>query len=127
MKISALTSVLVLAALVISGCGPKPDKEPPKPKVAAVSAATLRPMGAAPAWQLKDVNGNVVSSEQFKGKVVVLDFWATWCPPCRAEIPGYADLQRTYGKAWLVIVGVSVDQAGPGVVKDFMAKFGVNY
>ena len=84
------------------------------------------PATAAPAWKLKDLDGKVVSSETFKGKVVVLDFWATWCPPCRAEIPGYVDLQKKYGKDGLVVIGVSLDD-GPAVVKTFVAKFGVNY
>src|SRR5581483_3837542 len=93
----------------------------------AVAVASLPAIAPAPAWQLKDVNGNVVTSEQFKGKVVVLDFWATWCGPCRSEMPGYTDLQRKYGKDGLVVVGLSVDEGGPGVVKDFVAKFGVGY
>jgi thiol-disulfide isomerase/thioredoxin len=68
-----------------------------------------------------------VSSDQFKGKVVVVDFWATWCVPCRAEIPGYVALQSKYGAEGLVIVGISTDQGGPAPVKKFLQKYGVTY
>lgn len=81
----------------------------------------------APSWKLKDLDGHEVSSDEFKGKVVVIDFWATWCPPCRAEIPGYMQLQKKYGDKGLVILGVSVDQAGVGVVKKFVAGQKMNY
>lgn len=94
---------------------------------AAAARAALPVIGPAPAWKLKDLNGAVVTSDQLKGKVVVLDFWATWCPPCRQEIPGYTQLQTKYGKDGLAIVGVSLDEAGPAVVKDFAGKFGINY
>ncbi|MBI5380535.1 MAG: TlpA family protein disulfide reductase [Opitutae bacterium] len=92
--------------------------------VASAKSIAPRP---APAWTLKDVDGKPVSSEQFKGKVVVIDFWATWCPPCRVEIPGYIALQKKYGKDGLVIIGVSLDRAGPAVVKQFATKNQVNY
>lgn len=82
---------------------------------------------AAPAWTLRDLSGKFVKSDEFKGKVVIVDFWATWCPPCRAEIPGFVGLYKRYGDKGLVIVGVSLDQQGAAVVKSFVEKFGVNY
>jgi len=80
-----------------------------------------------PAWELKDVDGKTVKSSDFDGKVVMLDFWATWCPPCKAEIPGFIELQKQYGEKGLVVIGVSLDEQGPDVVKPFMKQFGVNY
>ncbi|MBI5771755.1 MAG: TlpA family protein disulfide reductase [Verrucomicrobia bacterium] len=99
--------------------------QPAKPAAGAMAA--LPKLGAAPAWNLKDVDGKAVSSAQFAGKVLVVDFWATWCGPCRQEIPGYIELQKKYGADKLAVVGVSLDQAGPEVVKAFIAKNGVNY
>ena len=64
--------------------------------------------------------------DRFKGKVVVLDFWATWCPPCKAEIPGYIELQKKYAAEGLVFVGVSVDEDGPEVVKKFIETLGLD-
>jgi peroxiredoxin len=83
--------------------------------------------GPAPAWELKDVDGKTVKLSDYKGKVVVLDFWATWCPPCRKEIPGFVALQKQYGGQGLVVVGVSLDEDGPAVVKKFMKANAVNY
>jgi thiol-disulfide isomerase/thioredoxin len=139
-KIAALTAASV-ALVGFTACTPSKEDKPPAPKVSAgageakagtpsapsAALAALPKLGAAPKWELKDLNGKVVSSEQLKGKIVVVDFWATWCGPCRVEIPGYIELQKKYGKEGLVIVGASVDQGGPSVVKAFADKAGVNY
>jgi thiol-disulfide isomerase/thioredoxin len=96
-----------------------------------VSGSALRaapvPPTPAPDWKLKDVEGHEVTSAMLKGKVAIVDFWATWCGPCRMEIPGYVELQKKYGKDRLVVVGMSVDAQGPGVVKTFIAKNQINY
>lgn len=82
----------------------------------------------APAWKLKDLNGKTISSSDFKGKVVVLDFWATWCPPCRAEIPGFVELQDQYRKDGVVVIGASVDDSDQtAAVRKFAEKFRINY
>ena len=81
----------------------------------------------APAWQLKALDGRLVQSSDFAGKVVILDFWATWCAPCKAEIPGFIELQREYGDRGLAVVGVSVDDQGSQVVEDFATRMGINY
>ncbi len=93
-------------------------------QVANSAPATMEP---APDWSLKDLDGKMVKLADFKGKVVILNFWATWCPPCRAEIPDFVSLQKEYATKGLAIVGVSLDQNGPNVVKSFVKKFGINY
>ena len=81
----------------------------------------------APSWELQDANGKRIHSSDFKGKVVILDFWATWCPPCKAEIPGFIALQNEYGKKGLAVVGISVDEGGADIVKEVAQKLGMNY
>jgi thiol-disulfide isomerase/thioredoxin len=81
----------------------------------------------APDWQLNDLNGKAVSFSDFRGKVVILDFWATWCAPCRVEIPHFVELQKRYGDKGLAMIGVSLDEHGPEIVKKFVRQLGVNY
>lgn len=79
-----------------------------------------------PPFLLRDLSGNVVSTAALKGKVVILNFWATWCGPCREEIPELIALQAQY-KDQLQIVSFSEDEAPPGVVAQFAQKAGINY
>ncbi|HEY4301687.1 MAG TPA: TlpA disulfide reductase family protein [Candidatus Didemnitutus sp.] len=93
----------------------------------AKTLASLPDLGAEPAWTVTDLAGKPVGAETLRGKVVVVDFWATWCGPCLEEMPGYVDLQKKYGPAGLVIVGLSVDEGGAAPVREFAAKNGITY
>ncbi len=81
----------------------------------------------APDWHLTSLDGKAIKLSDFKGKVVVLNFWATWCPPCRREVPDFVALQKQYADKGLVIIGVSLDEGGAAVVKPFVKKMGINY
>jgi thiol-disulfide isomerase/thioredoxin len=82
----------------------------------------------APDLTLKDLDGKDVSLSEFKGKVVLVNFWATWCDPCRVEIPWLIDMQNKYGSKGFVVLGVAMDEEGQSVVAPFVAKqrFDVN-
>jgi len=75
---------------------------------------------------MRDVDGVPISTASLKGKVVIVNFWATWCPPCRAEIPDLIALQNKY-KDQLQIIGVSDDDDPPATVKKWAAEHGMNY
>ena len=81
--------------------------------------------GVAPEFMLSDIQGGKVSLSDFRGKVVILDFWATWCPPCKREIPDFINLQAEYGSKGLQIVGIALDE--PGKVQQFARDNGMNY
>ena len=81
----------------------------------------------APDFSLKDLEGKVVGLSSFSGKVVILDFWATWCPPCRQEIPHFINLYQQYRAQGLEIVGIALDQGGKPAVEPFVQESGINY
>ena len=91
----------------------------------SLSTASPMPSNAAPAFRLQSISGQTVSLSDFRGKVVILDFWATWCPPCRREIPDFINLQSRYQSKGLQIVGIALDE--PDKVKSFAQQNGMNY
>jgi len=81
----------------------------------------------APDFVLKDLNGNEITLDDFKGKVLFINFWATWCPPCREEIPGFVSMYEIYNGRGMEILGVSLDQKGVEIVKKFAEMYEINY
>lgn len=81
----------------------------------------------APDFFLKDLNGNEVTLDDFEGKVLFVNFWATWCPPCREEIPGFVETYAVYHEKGMEILGISLDRQGADVVRKFAEKYEVNY
>src|SRR5208283_3016625 len=77
---------------------------------------------AAPDFSLQDINGHPLELSSYHGKVVLLNFWATWCTPCRAEIPNFVQWQDSYGPQGFQIVGISMDD-GPDPVRKFYEQF----
>lgn len=92
--------------------------------------ATLQPPDtrrAAPEFSLKDGTGKTLTVKSYRGKVVLLDFWATWCHGCKEEIPWFSEFQRRYAKSGLRVVGVSMDDDGWKSVKPFLASATIPY
>ena len=81
----------------------------------------------APDFTLADLEGNWVSMNQFKGKVVLLNFWGTWCGPCRREIPDFVKLSEKYKDDGLEIVGVTLTSGPPKRISSFADQWGINY
>ncbi|HWX91601.1 MAG TPA: TlpA disulfide reductase family protein [Terriglobales bacterium] len=75
---------------------------------------------------MPNVAGGQLALSAYRGKVILLDFWATWCDPCRDQTPGFVDLQTKFGDRGFQVIGVSMDD-GPEPVRDFYQRFKMNY
>ena len=132
----ATLGVVALAALTITTQMPwltakHPQMvEQPRVQASNTSEPVLTcPADAKPAnldFTLKDVEGRDVALKSLKGKVIVLDFWATWCGPCKVEIPHFIEFQQKYGQKGLQIVGVSVDDPVDKLAP-YVKEMGMNY
>ena len=123
---SASRSLTVLAAALLSACLFTGCSSGPR----TVKAASLKPdkdRHPAPEFALKDANGKTVRLEDYRGKVVLLDFFATWCGPCKIEIPWFMEMERRNKDRGFAVLGVSMDDEGWDIVKPFLSELGVNY
>ncbi|NIP73774.1 MAG: TlpA family protein disulfide reductase [Gammaproteobacteria bacterium] len=101
-----------------------PPAPPPAPSAGLpVPAEVLN--SQRPAFELADLSGRMRHIREWDGKVIVLNFWATWCPPCKREIPTLVELQDSYSAQGLQIIGVAIDQRQ--LVQEFSDYMGVNY
>lgn len=117
-------ALVLICCVVLFSCSKKKGGTGEKASSAASQGVV------APDFTLKDINGGAVRLSDFKGKVVLLEFWATWCPPCRATVPELVALQKEYGNRDFTVLGVSVDDQAPGLkteLLNFSRKFHINY
>jgi thiol-disulfide isomerase/thioredoxin len=119
--------VLIVVAMIVSLMlvfGFNLARHSPSPE----SAAAARMKGkAARDFTLQSLEGKTVRLSDFRGKAVLLNFWATWCEPCKIEMPWLVDLQKKYGSQGLQIVGIAMDDTDEKTISSFAHKMGVNY
>jgi peroxiredoxin len=114
------TYAILLAALLLAGCGMGPDSV----RAAVKSEKVRKP---APEFELKDADGKAVKLSDYKGKVVLLNFWATWCGPCKIEIPWFVEFEQNYRDKGFAVLGVAMDEDGWAAVKPYVTSHKVNY
>lgn len=118
MKTPILLALMVAAALATTACSKSGTAK------AAKANTDHKP---APVLVLPDEQGNTIRLADFKGKVVVLNFWATWCGPCKFEIPWLIEFQRQYKDQGFSVIGVSMDEGGWPAVRPFLEEAKTNY
>jgi thiol-disulfide isomerase/thioredoxin len=110
---------LCVSAAVFTSCSQRE-----RPSEASKTASNAK---AAPDFNLKDANGASVKLSDYRGKVVLLNFWATWCGPCKIEIPWFMEFEQQYKNKGFAVLGVAMDDEGWEVVKPYIADRKVNY
>ena len=128
MKKALLVVVTVVVLIVATVFADRATRVHTKADTTVLKADTPSNGQPAPELTLKDLNGKDVSLSDYKGKVILVNFWATWCEPCRLEIPWLIEMHQKYGPKGLVILGIALDEEGKSVVAPFVEKerFDVN-
>lgn len=122
--------LFLLSIGLLGGCGGEEDPSPenaPRTSGEAKSGTVYDDPKPAPDVSMTTLSGDKINLSEQSGKVVLVNFWATWCAPCRKEIPDLIDLYSTYKSEGLLIVGVSTDEEGRSVVAPFVEKESINY
>jgi thiol-disulfide isomerase/thioredoxin len=119
-----IVGLLVLTVAIMLAAGQYIQKRQNAPATRVTADAKDQ---AAPEFDLATFDGKRVKLSELKGKAVLLNFWATWCQPCKVEMPWFADLQTKYGNDGFVVVGVMMDRADDKQVKELLDERGVNY
>ena len=120
-------SIGLLAASPASTALEAQAEPAPSGRTQASERHAVRVGDEAPNFRLRDLDGNLTSLSQFRGKVVLLNFWATWCGPCRVEMPAMEQLYRTYSRREFQILAVSTDPQGAAVTRPFQQKTGLSF
>jgi peroxiredoxin len=94
---------------------------------AILESREVKAAKAAPDFTLKDARGRRVSLSDYKGKVVLLNFWATWCGPCKIEIPWFIEFEREFEPRGFTVLGISMDEDGWKVIDPYVKEHGINY
>jgi cytochrome c biogenesis protein CcmG/thiol:disulfide interchange protein DsbE len=126
LKKSLLVILAVVAVIAATYLADRTTRQPRK-GVVKVATASSAPV-PAPEVTLKDLDGKELSLAQYKGKVVLINFWATWCGPCLVEIPWLIEMQQKYAAKGFTVLGVAMDEEGASVVTPWVQKerFDVN-
>lgn len=130
-----ILSVLSIITLVVSACSNSGDKQAQKTSHASAGSASVpgetadkgQKLKDAPDFTLETMKGDNLTLSNQQGSVVVLNFWATWCAPCRKEIPGFMELHKELKDEGVLFAGVSLDEEGWGKVRPYAEDMGINY
>jgi thiol-disulfide isomerase/thioredoxin len=127
LKKSVLVIIAVVAVIAATYLADRATRQPHKGVVMKVATANSAPR-PAPDVTLKDLDGKDLSLSQYKGKVVLVNFWATWCEPCQVEIPWLIEMQQKYAAKGFTVLGIAMDEEGASVVTPWVQKerFDVN-
>lgn len=125
-RIAAFPMAVLFPVLVAVACGGGPPSGEAGSGPSARRDATRIPR-PAPGFELRNLEGGVVRLSDTAGKVRLVDFWATWCAPCREAIPDFKDLHARYREHGFEIIAISMDEEGPSVVRPWVEREGIPY